>query len=146
MATGSSPSARPGSSGTQVGGIGIAPAGNIDEATGRALFEATHGIAAKYANFDKVNPGSGDMMLRHLGWHEAAGLVVKSMEGATLVSWAGFGRAIVEHIGTGAPGGARFLRRVTVCDLNRARPARPFDQERSDAAWHERRSGSSVPG
>ncbi len=103
----------------QVGGIGIAPGGNINYATGHAIFEATHGTAPKYANLDKVNPGSvilsGEMMLRHLGWHEAADLVVKGMEGAiaartvtydfhrlmegaTLVSCSGFGRAIVEHM------------------------------------------------
>src|SRR6202030_3336323 len=70
----------------QVGGIGIAPGGNINYATGHAVFEATHGTAPKYANQDKVNPGSvvlsGEMMLRHLGWTEAADLVVKGMKGA----------------------------------------------------------------
>ncbi len=64
----------------QVGGIGIAPGGNINYATGHAVFEATHGTAPKYADQDKVNPGSvilsGDMMLRHLGWNEAADLIV----------------------------------------------------------------------
>lgn len=68
----------------QVGGIGIAPGANIGD--GVALFEATHGTAPKYAGLDKVNPGSlilsGEMMLRHLGWFEAADLVVKGMEGA----------------------------------------------------------------
>jgi isocitrate dehydrogenase len=68
----------------QVGGIGIAPGGNINYATGHAIFEATHGTAPKYANLDKVNPGSvilsGDMMLRYLGWTEAADLVVQSLE------------------------------------------------------------------
>ncbi|GAA5215160.1 NADP-dependent isocitrate dehydrogenase [Corallincola platygyrae] len=68
----------------QVGGIGIAPGANIGD--GVALFEATHGTAPKYAGQDKVNPGSlilsGEMMLRHLGWTEAADLVVKGMEGA----------------------------------------------------------------
>ena len=62
----------------QVGGIGIAPGGNINYVTGHAVFEATHGTAPKYANQDKVNPGSvilsGEMMLRHLGWTEAADL------------------------------------------------------------------------
>ncbi len=103
----------------QVGGIGIAPGGNINYTTGHAIFEATHGTAPKYANLDKVNPGSvilsGEMMLRHLGWNEAADLVVRGMEGAiaaktvtydfhrlmegaTLVSCSGFGRAIVEHM------------------------------------------------
>jgi isocitrate dehydrogenase len=70
----------------QVGGIGIAPGGNINYITGHAVFEATHGTAPKYANQDKVNPGSvvlsGEMMLRHLGWNEAADLVVKGMDGA----------------------------------------------------------------
>ena len=70
----------------QVGGIGIAPGGNINYATGHAVFEATHGTAPKYANQDKVNPGSvvlsGEMMLRHLGWNEAADLVVKGMDAA----------------------------------------------------------------
>jgi isocitrate dehydrogenase len=70
----------------QVGGIGIAPGGNINYVTGHAVFEATHGTAPKYANQDKVNPGSvilsGEMMLRHMQWNEAADLVVKGMDGA----------------------------------------------------------------
>jgi isocitrate dehydrogenase len=70
----------------QVGGIGIAPGGNINYVTGHAVFEATHGTAPKYANQDKVNPGSvilsGEMMLRHLQWNEAADLIVKGMDGA----------------------------------------------------------------
>jgi len=70
----------------QVGGIGIAPGANINYETGHAIFEATHGTAPKYADLDKVNPGSvilsGEMMLRYLGWEEAADLVVKGMEGA----------------------------------------------------------------
>jgi len=70
----------------QVGGIGIAPGGNINYITGHAVFEATHGTAPKYADQDKVNPGSvilsGEMMLRHLGWTEAADLIVKGMDGA----------------------------------------------------------------
>jgi isocitrate dehydrogenase len=70
----------------QVGGIGIAPGGNINGVTGHAIFEATHGTAPKYANQDRVNPGSvilsGEMMLRHMGWIEAADLVVKGMDGA----------------------------------------------------------------
>ena len=70
----------------QVGGIGIAPGGNINYITGHAVFEATHGTAPKYADQDKVNPGSvilsGEMMFRHLGWVEAADLVVKGMDGA----------------------------------------------------------------
>jgi isocitrate dehydrogenase len=68
----------------QVGGIGIAPGGNINYVTGHAVFEATHGTAPKYADQDKVNPGSvilsGDMMLRHMGWHEAADLIIKGMD------------------------------------------------------------------
>src|SRR5437763_117602 len=69
----------------QVGGIGIAPGGNINYLTGHAIFEATHGTAPKYANQDKVNPGSvilsGEMMLRHMGWNEAADLIVRGMDG-----------------------------------------------------------------
>ena len=68
----------------QVGGIGIAPGGNINYVTGHAIFEATHGTAPKYANQDKVNPGSvvlsGVMMLEHLGWQEAANMIVKALE------------------------------------------------------------------
>ncbi len=70
----------------QVGGIGIAPGGNINYVTGHAVFEATHGTAPKYTNLNKVNPGSvilsGEMMFRHLGWSEAADLIVKGMDGA----------------------------------------------------------------
>ncbi len=70
----------------QVGGIGIAPGGNINYVTGHAIFEATHGTAPKYADQDKVNPGSvilsGEMMFRHLGWSEAADRVIKGMDGA----------------------------------------------------------------
>jgi isocitrate dehydrogenase len=70
----------------QVGGIGIAPGGNINYDTGHAVFEATHGTAPKYANLDKVNPGSvilsGEMMLRYMGWTEAAGLVINGVDGA----------------------------------------------------------------
>ena len=70
----------------QVGGIGIAPGGNINYRSGHAIFEATHGTAPKYADLDKVNPGSvilsGEMMLRYMGWTEAADLVIKGMDGA----------------------------------------------------------------
>lgn len=70
----------------QVGGIGIAPGGNINYITGHAIFEATHGTAPKYANLDKVNPSSvvlsGDMMLRYMGWSEAADLIIKGLERA----------------------------------------------------------------
>jgi isocitrate dehydrogenase len=68
----------------QVGGIGIAPGGNINYVSGHAIFEATHGTAPKYANLDKVNPCSvvlsGDMMLRHMGWVEAADMIVDAIE------------------------------------------------------------------
>ena len=67
----------------QVGGIGIAPGANINYVTGRAIFEATHGTAPKYADQDKVNPGSlilsGEMMLRYLGWTEAADAIINAM-------------------------------------------------------------------
>ena len=70
----------------QVGGIGIAPGGNINYITGHAVFEATHGTAPKYANQDKVNPGSvilsGEMMFRYMGWKEAADLILKGLNGA----------------------------------------------------------------
>ncbi len=70
----------------QVGGIGIAPGGNINYTSGHAVFEATHGTAPKYADKDVVNPGSvilsGEMMLRYMGWHEAAERIIKGMEGA----------------------------------------------------------------
>jgi len=103
----------------QVGGIGIAPGANINYHTGHAIFEATHGTAPKYANQDKVNPGSvilsGEMMFRYLGWNEAADLIIASLEktiaqrrvtydferllpGATLVSCSGFGQAMVENM------------------------------------------------
>ncbi len=101
----------------QVGGIGIAPGANLSDTV--ALFEATHGTAPKYAGQDKVNPGSlilsAEMMLRHMGWTEAADLVVKGMSaaiadktvtydlerlmpGATLVSCSGFGDAIINKM------------------------------------------------
>jgi isocitrate dehydrogenase len=103
----------------QVGGIGIAPGGNINYQTGHAIFEATHGTAPKYANLDQVNPGSvilsGEMMLRYLGWDEAADRVVKGMdgaiaaktvtydfarlmEGATKVKCSEFGDAVIAHM------------------------------------------------
>ncbi len=70
----------------QVGGIGIAPGGNINYLSGHAIFEATHGTAPKYANQDKVNPGSvvlsAEMMFRYLGWAEAADLILKGLNGA----------------------------------------------------------------
>jgi isocitrate dehydrogenase len=103
----------------QVGGIGIAPGGNINYKTGHAIFEATHGTAPKYTNQDKVNPGSvilsGDLMLRHLGWEKAADLIIKGLEqaiaekivtydfarlmdGATEVKCSEFGSAIIERM------------------------------------------------
>jgi isocitrate dehydrogenase len=103
----------------QVGGIGIAPGANINCATGHAIFEATHGKAPKYANLDKVNPGSvilsGEMMLRYIGWIDAANLVLKGMdgaiaaktvtydfarqmEGATELPCSGFADAIISHM------------------------------------------------
>jgi isocitrate dehydrogenase len=103
----------------QVGGIGIAPGGNINYVTGHAIFEATHGTAPKYANLDRVNPGSvilsGEMMLRHLGWLEAAELVLRGMDGAIAagtvtydfarlmqgareVKCSEFGDAVIEHM------------------------------------------------
>jgi isocitrate dehydrogenase len=103
----------------QVGGIGIAPGGNINYTTGHAVFEATHGTAPKYADKDVVNPGSvilsGEMMFRYLGWHEAADLIIKGMkgaitaktvtydfhrlmEGATLLKCSEFGNAIIQHM------------------------------------------------
>jgi isocitrate dehydrogenase len=103
----------------QVGGIGIAPGANINYVTGHAVFEATHGTAPKYAGQDKVNPGSvilsGEMMFRHLGWPEAADLIVTSLEktigqrrvtydferlmnGATLLKTSEFARAMAENM------------------------------------------------
>ncbi len=103
----------------QVGGIGIAPGANINYETGHAVFEATHGTAPKYAGQDKVNPSSvilsGEMMLRYMGWHEAADLIIRGiertiaqkrvtydfhrlMEGATLLRTSEFGQAIVENM------------------------------------------------
>ena len=103
----------------QVGGIGIAPGANINYDSGIAIFEATHGTAPKYAGQDKVNPGSlilsAEMMLRHMGWQEAADLIVKGMEkaisagtvtydferlmdNATLLSCSEFGQAIIDNM------------------------------------------------
>ena len=103
----------------QVGGIGIAPGANINYDTGISIFEATHGTAPKYAGQNKVNPGSlilsAEMMLRHMGWVEAADLIVKGMEGAisaqtvtydferlmdnaTLLSCSDFGDAMISHM------------------------------------------------
>ncbi|KGQ21324.2 NADP-dependent isocitrate dehydrogenase [Thermus filiformis] len=107
----------------QVGGIGIAPGANINYLTGHAVFEATHGTAPKYAGQDKVNPSSvilsGEMMLRYLGWNEAADLIIRAMERtiekglvtydfhrlmvaegrpATLLRTSEFGRALIEHM------------------------------------------------
>ncbi|MFN0137672.1 MAG: NADP-dependent isocitrate dehydrogenase [Phycisphaerae bacterium] len=104
----------------QVGGIGIAPGGNINYVTGHAIFEATHGTAPKYADKDMVNPGSvilsGVMMLEHLGWHEAADMITRGLDraigakrvtydfarmmpGATQVKCSEFGQEIIKHLG-----------------------------------------------
>jgi len=103
----------------QVGGIGIAPGGNINYITGHAVFEATHGTAPKYANQDKVNSGSvilsGEMMFRYMGWTEAADLILKGlngaiaskrvtydfarlMDGATEIKCSEFGTNVIEHM------------------------------------------------
>jgi isocitrate dehydrogenase len=103
----------------QVGGIGIAPGANINYDTGHAIFEATHGTAPKYADKDMVNPSSvllsGEMMLRYMGWSEAADLILKGingaitartvtydferlMDGATKLSTSGFGDAVIDHM------------------------------------------------
>jgi len=103
----------------QVGGIGIAPGGNINYVSGHAIFEATHGTAPKYANQDRVNPGSvvlsGEMMFRYLGWLEAAELILKGlrgaigskrvtydfarqMDGATEIKCSQFGDNIIDHM------------------------------------------------
>ena len=103
----------------QVGGIGIAPGANINYLTGHAIFEATHGTAPKYANQDKVNPGSlilsGEMMFRYLGWDEAADCIIRGLEqtivqkrvtydferqmsGATLLKCSEFGAAVVANM------------------------------------------------
>ncbi len=103
----------------QVGGIGIAPGGNINYTSGHAVFEATHGTAPKYADKDMVNPGSvilsAEMMLRYMGWHEAADQIIKGMEGAiaartvtydfhrlmdnaVLLKCSEFGDAVIKHM------------------------------------------------
>src|SRR5688572_10573755 len=103
----------------QVGGIGIAPGANINYVTGHAVFEATHGTAPKYAGLDKVNPGSvilsGEMMLRYMGWSEAADAIIKAMdaaiaskrvtydfarlmEGATEVKCSEFADELIKHL------------------------------------------------
>ncbi|MDP9021728.1 MAG: isocitrate/isopropylmalate family dehydrogenase, partial [Actinomycetota bacterium] len=103
----------------QVGGIGIAPGGNVNYNTGHAVFEATHGTAPKYAGQDKVNPSSlilsGEMMFRYLGWEEAADAIVRAMEntisakrvtydfarmmqGATELRTSEFGDALIENM------------------------------------------------
>ncbi len=103
----------------QVGGIGIAPGANINYETGHAIFEATHGTAPKYAGQDKVNPGSvilsGEMMLRYMGWTEAADLIISAidttignktvtydfarlMDGATKVKCSEFGTLLIENM------------------------------------------------
>jgi len=99
--------------------MGIAPGANINYTTGRAIFEATHGTAPKYADLDQVNPGSvilsGEMMFRYMGWHEVADLILKGMsgavaaktvtydfdrlmDGATKVKCSEFGDAMIKHM------------------------------------------------
>jgi isocitrate dehydrogenase len=129
----------------QVGGIGIAPGGNINYRTGHAVFEATHGTAPKYANLDKVNPGSvilsGEMMLRYMGWVEAADAIIgamdrtigqktvtydfaRLMEGAKEVKCSEFGDALIRNLQSAraeaAPTG----------HVRAMRPCRPTAQER----------------
>jgi isocitrate dehydrogenase len=103
----------------QVGGVGIAPGGNINYDTGAAIFEATHGTAPQFAGQNCANPSSlilsGEMLLRHLGWNEAADLVVKGIEttvarrmltfdlhklvlGAKLLSTSEFGQAVIKYM------------------------------------------------
>ena len=103
----------------QVGGIGLAPGANINYQSGKAIFEATHGTAPKYADLDKVNPSSvilsAEMMLRYLGWNEAADLIIESinkamtqgkvtydlerlMTGATLLKCSEFGDALIDNM------------------------------------------------
>ena len=103
----------------QVGGIGIAPGANINYKSGKALFEATHGTAPKYAGLDKVNPCSvilsGEMMFRYLGWHEVSDMIISSidktlskklvtydferqMNGATLLKCSEFGEALIDNM------------------------------------------------
>ena len=103
---------------SQVGGIGIAPGANINYQTGHAVFEATHGTAPKYADLDQVNPGSvvlsGEMMLRYMGWTEAADAIISAMDktigqkivtydfarmmpGATKVKCSEFGDALIRN-------------------------------------------------
>ena len=103
----------------QVGGIGLAPGANINYQSGKAIFEATHGTAPKYADLDKVNPSSvilsAEMMLRYLGWNEAADLIIESinkamtqgkvtydlerlMSGATLLKCSEFGDALIDNM------------------------------------------------
>ena len=124
----------------QVGGIGIAPGGNINYVTGHAIFEATHGTAPKYADQDKVNPGSvilsGEMMLRYLGWTEAADLIIKGldgaiaskrvtydfarlMEGATEIKCCEFGDNIIAHIVTALPASGCVATGAAAADTGR---------------------------
>ena len=111
-----------------LGGIGIAPGGNINYVSGHAIFEATHGTAPKYADLDQVNPGSvilsAEMMLRHMKWNEAADLIIKGMdraiaaktvtydfarmmEGATQIKCSEFGDAIIKHMKASSAGAGK---------------------------------------
>src|SRR5205814_474834 len=122
----------------QVGGIGIAPGGNINYITGHAVFEATHGTAPKYANQDKVNPGSvilsGEMMFRYMGWAEAADLILKGlkgaiaskrvtydfarlMDGATEIKCSQFGDNVIEHMRRGRSAAANAEIRMSNVEI-----------------------------
>ena len=144
----------------QVGGIGIAPGGNVNYVSGHAVFEATHGTAPKYANLDKVNPGSvvlsGEMMLRYLGWSEAADLIVKGMDGAIgsrsvtydfarlmdgakEVKCSEFGDAVIAHMDGGPQKRAAKPRPVRL-KKPAARAARPRAVKRKRPASRRSRS------
>ena len=135
----------------QVGGIGIAPGGNVNYENGYAVFEATHGTAPKYAGLDKVNPGSvilsGEMMLRYMGWTEAADLILKGLEraidaktvtydfarlmkGAKKVSCSAFGDAMIRHM-TGRPAAVTRAGKSARRKTARPKPARPAAKPRA---------------
>src|SRR5512140_1391573 len=124
----------------QVGGIGIAPGANINYETGHAIFEATHGTAPKYADLDKVNPGSvilsGEMMFRYMGWGEAADLIVKGMEGAVAaktvtydfarlmegakeIKCSEFGDAIIHWMDKTAPAAAKKIESAVIASKSK---------------------------
>ena len=143
----------------QVGGIGIAPGANTSDSV--AMFEATHGTAPKYAGKDYVNPGSlilsAEMMLRHMGWVEAADLIITSMEktildkvvtydfarlmdGATQVSCSGFGNAMIERMGVAPiarrrPSCTGARRRAVLAPPGTKHAARPAPGQQKPASW-----------